>query len=132
MNFFRRRKILKQANFLDLHPVKILEGQVRDDGGITLQLPRFKHRFGKNILQPGSKDPFIRIRLDRFGSQTWSLIDGDTTVAGICGSLAERFPEEFVYSNETETRVTQFLSRLYLERYITFREIQDEPRNPSQ
>jgi hypothetical protein len=126
MNYFRRRRILKQVNFLDLRPVKILAGQVRDDGGITLLLPRFKNSLSKNFFQPGSKEPFIRIRLDRFGSQAWSLIDGENTVSGICGNLASLFPEEFLSGDETESRVTKFLSRLYQERYITFREIQDE------
>jgi hypothetical protein len=123
MNFFKRRKILKQANFLDLRPVRVLGHEVRDDGGITLLMPRFKNRINATLFQPTSKDTFILIKLDRFGGHTWLLIDGHATVAEICTKLKEQFPEELNPLDETEARVTKFLSLLYQQRYITFREI---------
>jgi hypothetical protein len=132
MNYFKRRKILKRINFLDLRPVRILSHQLRDDGGVTLLLPRFKNKFGIHLFQSRSKEPYIRIKLDRFGSQAWTLIDGSAPVSEICSKLTTLFPGEFVLEDETETRVTNFLSRLYQERYITFREIQDQPWNPTQ
>ncbi len=126
MNFFKRRRIFKKANFLDLMPVKILGHEVREDGGITLLMPRFKNRVNAALFQPNSKGKFIFIRLDRFGSHTWLLIDGLLNVAQICSKLKEQFAEELQPVEETEDRVTKFLSLLYQQRYITFREIQDE------
>ena len=126
MNFFKRRKILKKANFLDLRPVRVLGHEMRDDGGITLLMPRFKNRVNSALFQPPSKEKFIYIKLDRFGGQTWLLIDGDSTVAKICSGLNSQFPEELKPPEETEERVTNFLSLLYQQRYITFREIQNE------
>ena len=130
MNYFKRRKIFKKVNFLDLRPVRILGHELRDDGRINLWMPRFKNRINSTLFQPGSKDKFIFIKLDRFGSHTWLLIDGMDNVAQICSKLKEQFPEELQPLEETEERVTNFLSLLYQERYITFREIQDETEQP--
>jgi hypothetical protein len=125
MNYFRRRRIFKNANFLDFRPVRALNHELREDGCITLLMPRFRNRVYSALFQPNSKGQFIFIRLDRFGSHTWILIDGMSTVALICSKLKEQFPEELQPVEETEIRVANFLSMLYQERYITFREIQD-------
>ena len=126
MNFFQRRKLFKKVNFLDLRPVRVLGHEIREDGGISLLMPRFKSRVNSALFQPNSKDKFIYIKLDRFGGHTWLLIDGYATVSQICAKLKEQFPEELQPVEETEVRVTNFLSLLYQERYITFREIQDK------
>ena len=125
MNFFKRRRVLSKANFLDLTPLRVLGHTTREDGGITLLMPRFKNRINAALFQPNSKGKFISIKLDRFGGHTWLLIDGQCTVAKICSNLIEQFPEELQPVEETEERVTNFLSLLYQERYITFHEIQD-------
>jgi len=114
---------LKKANFLDLRPVRVLGHEVGENGRITLLMPRFKARIVSTLFQPPSKDRFIFIKLDRFGGHTWLFIDGHATVGQICSKLSEQFPEELQPADETETRVTQFLSMLYQQRYITFREI---------
>ena len=126
MNFFKRRRIFKQANFLDLRPVRVLGHDVRDDGGITLLMPRFKNKVNSALFQPNSKERYIFIKLDRFGGYLWLQIDGNSTVSHICEKLKEQFPEELQPIEETEVRVTDFLSKLYQERYITFVEIQEE------
>ena len=125
MNFFKRRRIFKQANFLDLIPVRVLGHETREDGGITLLMPRFKNRINSALFQPNTKEKIIYIKLDRFGGHTWLLIDGNSTVTEICDQLKTQFPEELQSLDETEDRVTKFLSLLYQQRYITFREIQD-------
>jgi hypothetical protein len=126
MNFFKRRRIFKNANFLDFRPVRLLGHEVREDGGLSLLMPRFKNRVNAALFQPNSKGRFIFIKLDRFGGHIWLLIDGHTTISQICLKLKEQFPEELQPVEETEVRVTNFFALLYQERYITFREIQDE------
>jgi hypothetical protein len=126
MNFFQRRRIFRKANFLDLRPVRVLSHELRDDGGITLLMPRFKNRVNSALFQPNSKEKVIYIKLDRFGSHTWLLIDGFSKVSEICYRLNEQFPDELQPVDETEVRVTKFLSMLYQQRYITFREIETE------
>jgi hypothetical protein len=126
MNFFRRRQILKRANYLDLTPVRVLEHVIRDDGGVSLLMPRFRNRVAAQLLQPPAKDRFIHIRLDRFGSQTWQLIDGVSQVRAICTALEDQHPGEFTNPDETAERVSGFLTLLYQQRYVTFREIEDK------
>ncbi len=103
--------------------MRVLGHELREDGGITLLMPRFRNRINATLFQPPSKDKFIFIRLDRFGGHTWLLINGQDTVSQICTKLKEQFPEELIPTDETEDRVTKFLSMLYQQRYITFHEI---------
>ncbi|MCK9423887.1 MAG: PqqD family protein [Bacteroidales bacterium] len=124
MNFFQRRKILKKVNFLDLHPVRVLDHQSGEDGKVTLLMPRFKNRINAALFQPPSKDRYIYINLDVFGSRTWLFIDGTSNVAEICIRLLDHFPTELTSLEETHERVTKFLSLLYQQRYVTFHEIQ--------
>jgi len=126
MNFFKRRRILKNVNFLDLHPVRQLEYEERDDENINLLMPRFKNKISSKLFQPPSKDKAIPIKLDKFGSAVWLLIDGEKNVASICITLKEQFPAELNQTSETEERVTKFLLLLYQQRYVTFVEIQDK------
>jgi hypothetical protein len=132
MNFFQRRRIFKKINFLDLTPVQSIGHEVRDDGGINLLMPRFKNKINSALFQPNSKEKFIYIKLDRFGGHTWLLIDGRSNVSEICAKLNEQFPEELQPAEETGTRVTNFLSMLYDQRYISFLEIQDKKEQRAQ
>jgi hypothetical protein len=123
LNFFERRKILKKANYLDLTPVKVMEFDTCGDGRVDILLPRFRNTVWKRALQPRWKGEFIRIHLDEVGSAIWQQIDGTLNVLDICTRLQTIHPEKLDPPGETEKRVTQFLSLLYRERYITFREI---------
>lgn len=126
MNFWQKRKILKTSNFLDLRPVKRLDHRDRDDGCVDLLMPRFRKQWQAKMLQPRGKERFIHIKLDRFGSLVWRLIDGTTPAGEIGEKLNEAFPAEMQPPGETPVRVTKFLALLYQQRYITFREILDE------
>jgi hypothetical protein len=126
MNFFRRRKILKRMNSLDLTPVRLMEHTVRDDGNVSILLPRFQNRFSSALFQPSRKARLIPIRLDMTGSAIWLLIDGQRIVGEICRIMQEQHPEKMQPPSETEKRITEFLALLYRERYITFREISDK------
>ena len=124
MNFLKRRRILKKTNFLELTPVRILEHESRENGTVNLLMPRFRNKYWSRMFQPKSKGEFINIKLDLSGSLTWLLIDGNSSVNGICKKLEEKHPDQFNQAEETLQRVTKFLSMLYQQRYITFLEIQ--------
>ena len=126
MNFFQRRRILKTVNFLDLTPVRVLDYKVMETGKIDIMLPRFKNRMVSGLFQPRHKGPVIRIHLDLTGSEIWKMIDGVKQVHQLCDSMRTEKPELMRPPEETEKRVTDFLSLLYCERYITFREILPE------
>ncbi|MCX6247993.1 MAG: PqqD family protein [Bacteroidetes bacterium] len=126
MNFFQRRKILKKANYLDLTPVRQMEYEKRDDGRVDILMPRFKHPVLKKTLQPRWKQEYIQIHLDELGSAIWLSIDGTLRVGNLCAHLQETRPDKLQPPDETVKRVTEFLSMLYQQRYITFREILPE------
>ena len=130
LNFFERRKVLKEINSLDLTPIRQKEFEMKDNGKVDILLPRFKNPVLKRALQSRRKDEYIRIHLDDLGSAIWLQIDGKMNVHELCSQLQSTYPEKLNPPEETEERVAKFLSLLYRERYLTFREITKE-KNPS-
>ena len=126
MNFFQRSKILKKANYLDLTPLRQMEFKTKDDSRVDIIMPRFKHHIWKRALQPHWKKEVIPIHLDEIGSAIWLRMDGINNVSELCKSLQATYPEKLHPPEETEKRVAQFLSLLYQQRYITFKEITGE------
>lgn len=123
MNFFQRRKYLKTVNYLDLTPVRLMEHRLTEEGKVDILLPRFKKGFWREVYRKSAKGEFIHIHLDEIGSAIWLLTDGNKKVTVICTELQEAKPEKLQPPEETEKRVTDFLSLLYREKYISFREI---------
>ncbi len=123
MNFFQRRKFLKKVNTLELTPLRLLGHAAGEGAKVSVLLPRFRGVPLGGFWQAHTQRKFIPIKLDEFGSAAWLLIDGETSVAGICAKLAEQFPG-LLRQEEAEERVSKFMFLLYDQRYITFRELQ--------
>ncbi|MGA3012946.1 MAG: PqqD family protein [Bacteroidales bacterium] len=123
LSFFQRRKILKKVNYLDLTPLRQMEFDVLSDGKVDILMPRFRHPVLKRMLQPNWKQEVIRIHLDEIGSAIWLLIDGSGNVNELCSRLQAAYSEKLQPPDETEKRITQFLSLLYQQKYISFKEI---------
>lgn len=120
LGYFKRRKILKNANFLDLRPMQLHAYQTGEDGTVTLLIPKFSGWLSSRVLQPIVRHPHISLSLDEHGSATWLLCDGNLTVKAICEELRKRFGEKI---EPAEERVTTFLSHMYKDNIIIFREI---------
>jgi len=105
-----------------------MEFEIREDGKVDILMPRFKHPIWKRALQPHWKQEFIRIHLDEIGSAIWLQVNGTIKVIELCSKVQTTHPEKLHPPGETEKRVTQFLSLLYQQRYITFREITREKK----
>lgn len=120
LDFFRRRRILKNTNTLDLIPVCMKEYREEDDGTLTLIVPKFRNeKFGKWFM-PKKKSLWFSIHLDELGSAVWLEIDGKRSVAEIIGRLKEKFGEKISPASE---RVTTFVTQLYAQRYISFTQL---------
>ena len=126
VNFFKRRKILKKSNALDLIPMRLLNHEQREEGKINILLPRFTKAWLARFLAPLKRKEFIRIKLDQFGSATWMLIDGIKPVRTICDELEKEYPEKLEPESETVERVNKFMTILYQQRFISFRQLQKE------
>jgi len=122
MNFFGRRQFLKKANLLDLTPVRLHEHE-EESGKVVIIVKKFKNiRFSRFAL--GRHSPVIRIRLDEIGSEVWKAMDGVSDVATLLSHLNTKWhyiPEK---KSDLEKRLAGFLSIMYDNRYISFREIE--------
>jgi hypothetical protein len=120
VSFSERRKILKKANYLDLHPLRLHSEEISDGNIVTVIIPKFKNKFIVQYIVPKMKSPDIKLKLDEIGSATWLLLDGKKNVREISSILFEKFGDKIEPVNQ---RLTKFLTGLYEQRLITFKEI---------
>lgn len=123
MNFFKRRKKLKNANYLELTPIRLLNYEVNENNHVTIFIPKFNSKFGKRFIMPKLKNQFIKLRLDELGSAAWCEIDGKKNVNDIAKILAQKFGDKI---QPVEERLTKYLTQLYENKLITFEEIKGE------
>ena len=120
LSFFERRKILKNTSMLDLTPFCKIEHKEEENGCITLLYPKFKNtKVSKYML--GNRSPYIQMKLDEIGTASWLLIDGKRRVNEIADGLTEQFGDKIKPVHE---RLGKFLSQLYNNKYISFKELQ--------
>jgi len=120
--YFERRRILKSSNYLDLTPVQVY-GSEEENGLVVILIPKFTNVFLKQAIGPYLKKPFIRLKLDELGSETWKLINGVHKVDDICKRLTEIFGDRI---QPVQERTTKFLTKLYHNDFITFKDILKE------
>ena len=119
---------MKKANLLDLIPVRLQEHEVEETGKVVILIKKFKNvRFSRFAL--GRHSPVIRIRLDEIGSEVWKAIDGVSNVATLLNHLNTRWNDMAEKTNGLEKRLADFLSIMYDNRYISFREIESRKQN---
>ena len=120
LNFFERRKILKSTSLLDLTPFRKIDHKLEEDGMATLLYPKFKNKnVSKYML--GNKTPYIHMKLDEIGTASWLLIDGKKKVSQIANELSEKLGDKI---HPVHDRLGKFLSQLYNNKYISFKELQ--------
>lgn len=107
-----------QSNYLDKIPVRKVAEFSSEEGKITLLVPKFKNAWLRKWLIPTRRSPHFRIRLDENGSAVWELIDGERNAGEICDIMRDRG----IDGEGLEERVTGFLSKLYRNRFIVFKE----------
>jgi len=120
VSFSERRKILKEANYLELRPIPLCANTINEENLVTLLVPKFRKKFFVKYFSPLLKSSDIKINLDLLGSTVWTLMNGKNTVGDISKLLSEKAGDE---QNLMEERLTKFLTQLYIQRLITFEEI---------
>jgi hypothetical protein len=139
MNFFQRRSILKNANCLNLRPVRIVKEEITDDGRVTTLFPKFTSKLAQKYIVPRLKFPYVKIKLDELGSAAWLLMDGNASVGEISKKLEDKFNAQTcehccfnqqecdkkaqLGTSEIEERLVKFISMLYEEKLISFTEL---------
>lgn len=123
MNFFQRRAKLKNVNYLEVTPVRVLKEDVDENNLVTVLIPKVTNRFAKKYFEPMLKSSVIKLKLDEIGSASWLAIDGKKNVAEIAAELVQKFGNKI---DPVEERLTKYLTTLYEQRFITFQEIKGE------
>jgi hypothetical protein len=108
---------IKNANLLDLVPVRLSEFKVDEKGSVTLLVPRTKSAFMRRIMERLNRSLFITIALDRIGSMLWLLIDGNSNTAQVVEQLQQKIDTP---QPQLAERVVKYLSGLYHNKHITF------------
>jgi hypothetical protein len=121
LNFFVRRHILKHTSALDLIPVRRCQHEMEENGKVTILVPKFRNEKVANFML-GKRPRYIKIHLDENGSAVWLEINGVKDIRTICENIRLKLGEEFA---QLEKRTNKFMTRLYEERYITFRQLED-------
>ncbi|MCK9425574.1 MAG: PqqD family protein [Ignavibacteriaceae bacterium] len=123
MNFFQRRAVLKDLNYLEVRPIRNYSQTVDENNLVTVLIPKFKNRFAVRFVLPYLKHSFFKLKLDEFGSTAWLLIDSKRNVGDIANELVNKFGERI---HPVEERLTRFFTGIYEQRLITFLEIQEK------
>lgn len=118
--FFKRRKILKNANFLELHPIVRYRWEATEQDLVNVFIPKFEQSFWNFLVPRRMLNHHFTLHLDELGSATWKLMDGTRTVATICEMLTGQFGEKIQPAQE---RTTKYMAQLYQRDLISFNEI---------
>ncbi len=123
MNFFERRAVLKNINYLEVRPIRNYGETVDENNFVTVLIPKFKNRFAVKFVLPYMQHKFFKVKLDELGSAAWLLIDNKKSVGEIATELVKQFGEKI---QPVEERLTRFFTGIYEQRLITFLEIQQK------
>ena len=123
LGFWKRRKILKSVNALDLVPLPLVRHELTSEGFVKLIIPRFKNKILIQLFTGNRLSPEFKISLDETGSQVWMLIDGEKSAGEIAVELLKIFENKGLKLDSPEERVVAFISRIYQEDYISFSQV---------
>ncbi len=115
-----KKKTVEEKNYLEIIPVRHYTHEIENNGFVSVLVPRFTNKYLIKYLSPRLKSPFVKAKLDEFGSQVWLEIDGEKNVQRISETLLQKFGEKIQPVNE---RLTKFLTQLYTYNFIKFKEI---------
>ena len=117
---FGKEKLNSSINYLELTPKRIYEHEIEPSGKVSVLVPKFRNKFLVSVFMKRLKSPYIKAKLDEFGSLTWIEMDGSKKVIDISKILTDKFGDKVQPVNE---RLTKFLTQLYKYNFITFKEI---------
>lgn len=114
------------VNLMELTPITQYEHKTKEDGLIDVLVPRFQDRILGKYLQPKLNNKYIKANLDKFGTATWQMMDGNTKVHELSDGLLEKYGKEI---EPVDKRLILFLSNLYQNGFIYFKELKKGTHN---
>ncbi|WP_018108609.1 PqqD family protein [Bacteroides propionicifaciens] len=103
---------------MDVIPSKLdnIHTLIAEDGKVTLGIQRFRSKWINKYFMPKKVSPVIRVPLDKYGSQVWKLIDGQSDISKIIEQAQSEFPEE----ENFDKRIITYLYQLKKDKLIDF------------
>lgn len=123
MNYFDRRKVLKETNTMDLVPLRTRNHEIEEEN-LVLLVPKFEWKVLLNIL-PSLRNQYFRVKLDPLGSKVWRSIDGQKTVGDIARQIRSEDRNGELDLTDLEDRLGKYMSMLYERKFISFTQIQE-------
>lgn len=108
--------------FEDLAPVHRHRWEEREDGLVTVLVPKFTSRIARRWLVPLLARPEMRVRLDALGSFVWRQCDGTASVRQIAEQVTAQFGGE---RDAALVGVVRFVRKLAHEESLTFHPLRD-------
>jgi hypothetical protein len=122
LSFKKRKEIFQNVNTLDLSPVKLYPEEVSSEEIVTILIPKFKNKIAKSLIPIKMKSADFRVKLEKFGSAVWLLIDGKKKVGEIIDIVEKQFGQEIHPADE---RISKYIFQLYDKNLISFNEINE-------
>lgn len=119
----------ERDNLLNYYPRHAVPWERCEDGLVNLITPKFKNRIVKKYVVPKLRHPNMKIKLDEFGSYTWQLINGQTSINQIGQKLQGQFGEKIEPVYE---RLGLFITLLARRQYIYLNKSGTEQNNSRQ
>ena len=117
---FTKKNISNTINYLALTPVRNYDHVIEESGLISVLVPKFGIKWMDFVMSKFIKSLFFKAKLDEFGTETWNEIDGNKSVHQISENLLQKFGDKI---NPVNERLTNFLTQLYKNNFISFKEI---------
>ncbi len=117
----KKKSELKELNLLELTPYRFYGEETDNEGNVIVLIPKFKNKFLVKHLLPRMKSKNFKLKLDKFGSEVWLLLNGENKVKFIAEELVKKFGDEIqpIYD-----RLPKFMTMLYTNKLISFKEVE--------
>jgi len=120
IKLFKRKSALSEVNLLELTPARVYGEEKDTEGNVIVLIPKFRNKYLVKYLVPKMKGPNFKLKLDKFGSDVWLLINGQDNIKFIADELVKKHGDEIqpIYN-----RLPKFITMLYSNKLITFKEV---------
>lgn len=98
----------------------------RNDEKFTLLVPRFRSGLLKKVLQPRLSSPYIKVKLDEYGTFIWKQIEAGYNVETMLAHLENEYGSKIVLA---EKRTKEFLKALLKRDLISLFTIKEGEQN---
>ncbi|PIR26004.1 MAG: hypothetical protein COV43_03190 [Deltaproteobacteria bacterium CG11_big_fil_rev_8_21_14_0_20_42_23] len=105
----KKKKKHHETNWSEVVAKPKVKAEPRNEKEDTLLVPRFRSGLLKKVLQPRLSSPYIKVKLDEYGTFIWRQIEAEKSFADMIAEIKKQYGSDFV---SPEERTQQFLKAL--------------------